>query len=247
MSAIVPMTGIRPVSTATIGAAAALTFIILIFFCHRDKITLKQTGVYFHKQSLPRFLKGFIAGILMVLIWVLLVVWITPVRLSRSAAPGTGAVFSALLLYLLVATREELVFRSYFLTRLATAYGRLAALMIVTAVFILEHRLAGMSWHMAVIGSGMGGLLFGLAAIKTKGIALPLGLHSAWNFGRWMFGLTGSTGIWHYTYTQGSEARGTTTALTMHAIIFLAAIIVLFISGKTANRPFSRTVAKIFK
>ncbi|WP_300603146.1 CPBP family intramembrane glutamic endopeptidase [Niabella sp.] len=247
MSAIVPTAGFLPAATVTIGGAAALTFITLIFFCQRDKISLKQTGVYLHQQSIPRFLKGFITGILMVLSWVLLVVWLTPFQISMAAAPRIGTVFSALLLYLFIAAREELVFRSYFLTRVATAYGNVAAVMITTAVFILEHRLSGMSWRMSVIGSGTGGLLFGLAAIKTKGIALPMGLHSAWNFGRWMFGLTGSTGIWHYTHTQGNEARGETVALTMHAIIFLVVITGLCISGKTANRPFSRTINKIFK
>lgn len=34
-----------------------------------------------------------------------------------------------------------------------------------------------MSWKMAIIGSGFGGLLFGIAALRTKGLALPIGLH----------------------------------------------------------------------
>ncbi|HJP63657.1 MAG TPA: hypothetical protein VJ844_09460, partial [Mucilaginibacter sp.] len=38
--------------------------------------------------------------------------------------------------------------------------------------------------------------LFGYAALKTKGLALPLGLHSAWNFGQWMLGFKGGPGIW---------------------------------------------------
>lgn len=246
-SAIVPMTGIHPEATVTIGTSAVLTIITLVFFCRRDKIPLKQTGVYLHKQSIPRFLKGFVVGLLMVLAWVLLVACVTPFRLSMGAMPRFGTVFSALLLYLLVAVREELVFRSYFLTRLATSYSNIAALLIVTTVFILEHRLAGMSWRMSVIGSGTGGLLFGLTALKTKGLALPIGLHSAWNFGRWMFGLTGSPGIWHYTNTKGNEPYGETVALTLHAIIFLIAITGILISGKTTNRPFSRAITKTFK
>ncbi|MBO9591916.1 MAG: CPBP family intramembrane metalloprotease [Niabella sp.] len=246
-TAMVPMTGARPEATVTIGTAAVLTFITLVFFCHRDKLTLKQTGVYFHKQSIPRFLKGFVVGLLMVLAWILLVICVTPFRLSMGAMPGMRTIFSALLLYLFVAVREELVFRSYFLTRLAASYSNVTALIIVTAVFILEHRLAGMSWRLAVIGSGTGGLLFGLAALKTKGLALPVGLHCAWNFGRWMFGLTGSPGIWQYTNTKGHEPYGETVALMLHAIIFLIAISGILISGKTANRSFSHAITRIFK
>ena len=41
-------------------------------------------------------------------------------------------------------------------------------------IFILEHILGGTPIGMSIIGVGLGGVLFSIAALKTKGLALPL-------------------------------------------------------------------------
>jgi len=121
--------------------------------------------------------------------------------------PGTTAlqIIIPFLLYFFVACREELVFRSYFLRRLDYSFPSPFALLVMVVVFIAEHVLAGMEWKMAVIGSGLGGLLFGVAALKTRGLALPIGLHSAWNFGQWMVGFKNKGGVWRAVVEKGYE------------------------------------------
>ena len=224
VAAFVPLTGFRPVSLITMGCSAGFSFILLVVFCRWDAIPLKAAGISFSRKNSAYFLTGFITGLVLVIAWIVLTLLLTPYRLSLNRTPDIKAILSALLLFLFVAVREELVYRSYFLRRLTTAYNALIALLIVTTVFILEHRAAGISWKTSVIGSGLGGILFGIAALKTKGIALPVGLHSAWNLGRWVFGLTENTGFWHYTNTYGNDIRDEAATLATYAIIMFIAI-----------------------
>ena len=44
-------------------------------------------------------------------------------------------------------------------------------------------------------------------ALKTKGLALPLGLHVAFNFGNWALGFKGKPGIWQVIVENGYDAQ----------------------------------------
>ncbi|RAV53465.1 hypothetical protein DIU36_23620 [Mucilaginibacter rubeus] len=69
---------------------------------------------------------------------------------------------------------------------------------------------------MALIGSGTGALLFGYAALKSKGIGLPLGLHTAWNMGQWCWGGKGdAAGIFTQRITAGREALSEVIGLSV--------------------------------
>lgn len=38
------------------------------------------------------------------------------------------------------------------------------------------------------MGTAAGSLLFGMAAVATDGLAVPVGVHAVWNFGEWALG-----------------------------------------------------------
>ena len=63
-------------------------------------------------------------------------------------------ILSPLLLYFLIACREELAFRSYSLRSLNISLGPILALIIVGVIFIVEHVARGMTWRIAILGSG---------------------------------------------------------------------------------------------
>ncbi|MEG9435147.1 CPBP family intramembrane metalloprotease [Edaphobacter sp. HDX4] len=65
----------------------------------------------------------------------------------------------------------------------------------VALVFALEHLAGGATWINAILGTVGGSLLFGMAAIVMRGLAVPIGLHGAWNFGQWTLGEKESSGI----------------------------------------------------
>ena len=41
-----------------------------------------------------------------------------------------------------------------------------------------------------------GSLLFGMAALATRGLAVPIGLHAMWNVGQWILGEKELPGLW---------------------------------------------------
>jgi hypothetical protein len=95
----------------------------------------------------------------------------------------------------------------YPLRSLNYVIGPWSAQLIIALIFVTEHVVGGMTWPEAILGPGLGALLFGLAALKTKGLALPIGLHSAWNFVQWLLGFKNGTGWYKVVVEKGNEAK----------------------------------------
>jgi uncharacterized protein len=215
--------------------ASILTFLLVYLFTHREKLSLREVGVVPGKNSIQRFFVGYIVGLFMAVLQAITVLGFG--HLKFVFLPGTTAlqIIIPFLLYFFVACREELVFRSYFLRRLDYSFPSPVALLVMVVIFIAEHVLAGMEWKMAVIGSGLGGLLFGVAALKTRGLALPIGLHSAWNFGQWMVGFKNKGGVWSAVVEKGYERETENISLAAFALVMLLAItgVLRFYRAKT--------------
>jgi membrane protease YdiL (CAAX protease family) len=222
---------------ASIFIAAILSFILVVLFTRWEKLNLADVGVVPGKQTIARFIAGYFIGLLMAVIQALTVFGFGHLRLVLSNASILQIVLP-FLLYFFVACREELVFRSYALRSLDNSFTAVFALSVITILFILEHVAAGMTWKMAVIGSGLGGILFGIAALKTKGLALPLGLHSAWNFGQWAVGFKNKPGIFEAINEKGYEVQNETISLVTFALVMILAIIsiLLFYKIKTQQQ-----------
>lgn len=200
-----------------------------------EKLSLAAIGVIPDKLTIWLFIAGYSIGLLMAVIQALSVYSFGHLQLVASNISVLQIVLP-FLLYLFVACREELVFRSYALRSLDYSFKSAFALSVVTILFVLEHVAAGMTWKMAVIGSGLGGILFGISALKTKGLALPLGLHSAWNFGQWAMGFKNKTGIFEAINEKGYEAKNETISLTVYILVMLIAIISILLFYKNKKR-----------
>jgi membrane protease YdiL (CAAX protease family) len=222
--------------------ASVLTFLLVFLFTRREQLHLRDVGVVPGKASIQRFVAGYVIGLLMAVIQAVVVIGFGHLRFTLVPNISVGQILLPFLLYLFVACREELTFRSYSLRILDYSFSSLFALLFITAVFILEHVVAGMTWKMAIIGPGLGGILFGVAALKTRGLALPLGLHSAWNFGQWIAGFKNKPGVWNAVVETGHERQTQNISLAAFSLVMLLAItgIVLFYNRKSSdetNRP----------
>ena len=71
-----------------------------------------------------------------------------------------------------------------------------------------------------------------VAALKTKGIALPVGLHSAWNFGQWSLGFKNKPGIWEAIIDKGYETKVENIGLAAFLFVIALAIAGVFIFYK---------------
>jgi len=208
-------------SQAAVGLEASLaTLALTMFFVRLDGIRLAEIGVSPRRASIGRLLLGFAMGLLLVAAQSGLLALVEPVRWVRSDVTGYAPIVSALAAYLVLACREELAFRGYPLRRLDRSFGLWTAQIIVAS---LEHRAGGYSWTNALFGAFVGSLLFGMAALATRGLALPIGLHAAWNFGQWMIGEKETPGLWKPVLAGEPTARADHAALIAYIVVFAAA------------------------
>jgi membrane protease YdiL (CAAX protease family) len=148
---------------------------------------------------------GFLIGAAMVTLWLLIPLATGYVHWVRVPENGAAVTVISLIAFLVLACREELAFHGYPLRRLEQTFGVWSAQLIVALVFALEHMVGGWSWTRALFGAGVGSLLFGMAAIATRGLAVPIGLHAAWNFVQSLMGLNGEPTLWRAVVDQGQE------------------------------------------
>lgn len=208
--------------------ATILTFLLIFLFLKWEKLKLSNVGIIPGKYSISRFLCGYMIGFLMAASQALIVVSYGHFQLKPVPGISFIDILSPLFLYFFIACREELAFRSYSLRSLNISLGPVLALTIIGLIFIIEHVAGGMTWKMAILGSGAGAILFGVSALKTKGLALSLGLHSAWNFGQWSFGFKNKAGIWQAVVEKGHESEIENVGLIAFLFVFGIAIVGLF-------------------
>jgi uncharacterized protein len=222
-----PWSTIIPASCSVVGA---LGFTLL--FARWERLKLSNTGVVPGKRSALHFAAGFIIGLFLVVLQISLLLIASHIQLFRTTGINMGAILISLIIYLLLAVREELAFRGYPLRSLNRTIGLWGAQIIIALVFAAEHVIGGMSWWQALLGAGTGSILFGMAAITTKGLAAPIGLHAAWNFGQWIFGFKEGAGIWHAVVDKGYNFRVELAGMITYLLVIGSAIVAFYYYGR---------------
>lgn len=201
-------------NTIKVGAITCLlTYGLTLLFLRWDGWSLRDVGLELTAKSAPRMLFGFGIGFALVALQETL---LYAGGHTHWTYVGPSSPMSWLLLgvtaYFLLALREEIAFRAYPLRRLEGDLGLWASLLIVGLVFALEHMAGGLSWSRSLLGPFAGAILFGMAALATRGIAVPLGIHFAFNLGQWVMGQKEITGFWRVSidpaFQKQAEALG---------------------------------------
>lgn len=82
---------------------------------------------------------------------------------------------------------EELIFRGYSLERLIAGIGHWKAQLVTAILFACFHVANGWPWQVALTGTTVGSLLFGLVFVRWHSVPAAIGVHAAAN---WMRDLT---------------------------------------------------------
>ena len=117
---------------------------------------------------------------------------------------GFSNLLTIVLLFAGVAAAEEMLFRGFIFQRLIAGVGVWSAQLVLAGLFLLTHlNNPGMTGNVKVLASiniFLASILFGFAFIRTKSLAMPIGMHFMANFmqgGVLGFGVSGAdqTGI----------------------------------------------------
>jgi uncharacterized protein len=92
-----------------------------------------------------------------------------------------SSLFSAVILFVRVATAEEDLFRGFLFERLIEGIGKWPAQLIIAGLFLLTHirnpEMTGSIKVFAGINIFLASIMFGLAFLKTNSLAIPIGIH----------------------------------------------------------------------
>ena len=201
------------------GVVSSIALLALSFaFLRWDKRDAAGVGLQIVASSWKRFFAGLGIGFLLHGVQTAAVMaFARGAKLERvvpSADQNIAAsVVLAMFTFLALSCMEELGFRGYALRRLDELWGRPAALAIGAVAFVLLHLAYGWPLAAAVVGVSTGALLFGLAALVSGGLAVPIGVHFAWNWYGWFIGEKDTPGIWRFVVSEADTPRAQTIGL----------------------------------
>jgi membrane protease YdiL (CAAX protease family) len=159
----------------------AIIIVIASWICQllRRKSLTELLGK-FNMRWLKEFCLGGLTGAALMLVPALIMWFLGWVHWQWNPI-GFSTLMSIVLLFVGVAAAEELLFRGFIFQRLIAGLGQWPAQLILAGYFLLTHlNNPGMTGDVKILASiniFIASLMFGVAFIRTKSLAMPLGLH----------------------------------------------------------------------
>jgi membrane protease YdiL (CAAX protease family) len=202
-----------------------------------DRKQFSDIGLVFQRNTIAKFLAGIVVGITIMGVLATSVLYLTNVRMEVNTSSNVLHFLLATLPLLPLAFMEELGFRAYPLQILKAKIGIRLAIIITSILFALYHIVNGWTIASSFYGPAVWGLVFGLASIYSKGIAMPTGIHYAANLTTSAFGTgNSSVSIWTVRPSTTATPKGIdwATVLPFFALLTFAIICIeLYMRRKT--------------
>jgi membrane protease YdiL (CAAX protease family) len=163
----------------TIGTFAA--FLATVLFLKFDRKRFSDIGLTFQRQTITKFFTGVVVGIGIMGFLATGDIYFTGVVIVANQKSNVLNFLLMTLPLIPLAFMEELGFRAYPLEILKDKVGIRLAILITSILFALYHIVNGWTIASSFYGPGTWGLIFGLAAVYSRGIAMPTGIHYAAN------------------------------------------------------------------
>jgi hypothetical protein len=191
-----------PTAAYPLGLLAVLLLVSRLALA-MEGLPLGALGLRLDGAFAREYARGLLAGTAIIALTALGLYATGGFRLARTPGLGAGTLATGALVYLVPALNEELAFRGYLFQRLEQSLGTWAGLAVMSALFALAHLanpgMAGTTEVLACLNIFLAGWILGLAYLRTRSLALPMGLHLGWN---WAQGSLLGFGV------SGTEPRG---------------------------------------
>jgi uncharacterized protein len=219
---------------------AAFVFTLLATWaCTRlRKEPLSSVGYRLDRRWFKEIALGTLLGIGTVLAVVGMIWAIGGVRFELDPARSVGTLITGLYIFLFAALMEENLFRGFIFQRLLDGIGIWPAQIILASLFALGHwgnpGMQGSTEIVASLDLFLGAILLGLAYLRTRSLALPIGLHLGWNWAQGYilgFGVSGyGHAGWWQPFFQGKAEWLTGGSFGPESSIFSPLVSLLMIA-----------------
>jgi len=237
----------------------SLTLIFLVtWLCLKlRKESLSDVGLGFNLRFFSQLFTGTLVGIIMMLATVAAIWLIGGVSFELDPQVSWQLISYGFYLFLLGSLLEEILHRGFIFQRLIDGIGVWGAQLLIASLFAIGHwgnpGMLGSTQVFASLDLFLGSLIFGLAYIKTRSLALPIGMHLGWNWSQGNllgFGVSGhDTSGWFKPVFHGMEEWLTGGEFGPEASVFsvLVSIVtfVILLSWKTKVEKTKNTAQAI--
>lgn len=167
----------------TIQAAIIITATFICQFLRKQPLTL-VTG-RFNSSWLKQFGMGLALGTIIMVVPAIFLTFLGYAKWQVNEL-SVSTVISGFSFFTAVAVAEEMLFRGFIFQRLMESLGQWPAQIVISGMFLLTHinnpGMIGMTKTLAALNIFIASVMFGLAFIKTKSLAMPVGIHFMANF-----------------------------------------------------------------
>jgi membrane protease YdiL (CAAX protease family) len=166
---------------------SALFIVAVTWICMRLRHqSLAEVGLKINGKWFKQFSVGIGIGSLQIALIVSLISLSSGVQFTVNTEVLTSTLFMGFYVFLFSVLMEEILFRGFIFQRLLDGVGIWPAQISMAALFAIGHltnpEVNPDTLIFATLDIALGAILFGLAYIKTKSLALPVGLHLGWNW-----------------------------------------------------------------
>jgi membrane protease YdiL (CAAX protease family) len=214
---------------------------VTLLFLRWDRRPAGVLGLTVSWRRAAEFIGGVAGAVLLIAAIVGLTALVLPFPWVRNQRfSPTVAMFSFLSLLYGNAV-EELIFRGYSFDRLIAGIGHWRAQLATALLFAAFHIANGWPWQVALLGTTVGSLLFGLVFVRWRSVPAAVFVHAATN---WMRDLTLQDPPTQATlfgpvaprpWTHGEQLS---TSLVWNGVVLLAcAVVWLSIQRRNARTP----------
>ncbi|MFJ7934114.1 lysostaphin resistance A-like protein [Sporosarcina sp. NPDC096371] len=192
------------------GGTAGGILITLLLWRFMNKATMKQLGF---RGSLKDLWFGLFLGAISITLIFIVLMATTNVTLINSLSNPQFSVFTItfLILFILVGFSEEMFFRGYVMSTMASRGNKKWVIYVVSAViFSLAHVGNPNVSMIGLVNIALVGVLFAYMFDATKSLWLPIGYHITWNYFQgnvFGFAVSGTTphGIYGVEVAEGRD------------------------------------------
>ncbi len=150
----------------------------------------RDIGLIWQRLTFPKFFGGFVVGTIIFGLIIAAILGFTPLELiSKPSVDLRSAILLSSIALIPQALMEEIAFRSYPLIILQKSYGTRFTIYVGALAFAMYHFIPGGNLLGSLLGTGIWGVVYGLLAVWTKGIAFPAGFHFALNLSQAIVGM----------------------------------------------------------